>query len=162
MKRLPLFAILIPACLSMLSGPAAAQNTNLFGPSLQGALHVQFSTLNAPPFVPPGAKFPALLVFHGDGTMAAADNDPVDGAGHGVWGRLGNGEYVFTFHTFEFEPGKGSIGGGKVRGRLTVDPTASTFTGRWQLDFTNPDGTLAFVITGTFSAKRMVLETLPD
>jgi hypothetical protein len=162
MKRIAVYSILIPASLALLAIPAAAQNGNPFGASVQGAWNVQFTITTAPPFIPAGTQFPALLVFHGDGTMAGSDNDPVDGAAHGVWGRAGSGEYIFTFYSFEFDPAKGSVGSAKVRGRLTVDPTAATFTGRWQLDFINPDGTLGFIITGTYVGKRMALEAPPQ
>ena len=115
--------------------------------------------------------FKAMVSFsEGGAVVGSAQGDvliqpppgvpPVATAAHGAWLRTSNREFLFTFRQI-FYNGDGSYAGGaKIRNAATLDASSNGMTGQLIVDFYDPNDVLVFTGTGSFTATRIVAETL--
>ena len=85
---------------------------------------------------------------------------PVATAAHGAWLRTSNREYLFTFRQI-FYNGDGSYAGGaKIRNAATLDAFSNNMTGQLIVEYYDADDQHVFTGTGSFTATRIVAESL--
>jgi hypothetical protein len=123
--------------------------------SLEGAwnvtISVQGSTLCTAP-----------AVFMREGTVIAESCSGWLGPGYGVWLRTGDGEFAGTFVGNIYNPSTGQIiGKYKVKSRGTLQADRETFTGAFQTETFDLAGGLVTTVTGSISARRIQVESLP-
>jgi hypothetical protein len=114
----------------------------------------------------PACSAPALNTR--DGGIVSNACFPNESTGYGQWMRTGNGEFAITFVGLEYEVdedtgavlGASTTGTYKVRANITLSSDAQQFTGPFKTEIFDLDGNLIFTVTGTVTAKRVVVEPL--
>jgi hypothetical protein len=86
---------------------------------------------------------------------------PPESPGYGEWVRTSRHGYAITFHTLLGDGAGNFVGRGKIRSTITVGPEGDTFTGAFQVDVFDAAGGLLFSDTGTVTASRLRVESLP-
>ena len=131
---------------------------NGLGPkTLVGAWFVEVTPTQVPPFV-------SLGIFNSDGTLTNISSSslifPPESPGYGVWSTAGAHKFASTFFTIVGD-GTGKVAAtNKVRAIVTVDPSGDHFSGRFQVDIFDANGTLIASDTGTVQARRIKVEPL--
>ena len=115
--------------------------------------------------------FRALLTFDDKGSViGSAQGDvlltpppgvvPVATAAHGAWRRTGNRNFLFTFRQI-FYNGDGSYGGGaKIRNEAVINKSGDAMTGQLIVSYYDSNDNEVFTGTGTFTAERIVAESM--
>jgi hypothetical protein len=122
---------------------------------LLGAWNVEVTTVGQ------GTTFPALLTFTAGGGMIADEPpSPFETSGHGNWVKRGDDKVAYTFVAL-IGSAEGSLSARlKVVGTLKFDAGKNRWRGPFKIDVFDPDGKVIFTDHGTFSLKRIAVESL--
>ena len=115
--------------------------------------------------------FRALMTLsEGGGVVASAQGDvllnappgvpPVATAAHGAWKRTANYEYLITFRQIFYNSDGSYAGGAKVRNSANLNKTGDQITGELVVEYYDADDNVVFIGEGTFTASRIVPESL--
>jgi hypothetical protein len=122
---------------------------------LLGSWNVKVTT------VAQGTTFPALLTFTVDGSVIADEPpSPFETSGHGNWVKRGHDQVAYTFVSL-IGSAEGTLSAKyKVVGRLKFDARKDEWRGPFKIDVIDPEGNVIFTDRGTFSLKRIAVESL--
>lgn len=136
----------IPAAVS--AGPAA--------PQLEGTWRTTATITNGPP------PFSGLNSFNSGGTFYGTDEtqllSPSAGPAVGVWTKVGNNQYAFTWESYLFDFGTNTPTGKlKVHGVITLIDR-NTYTSTDQFEFYDTAGNVTMEGCATEMATRMTVD----
>jgi hypothetical protein len=119
-----------------------------------------------PADTPTQAPFNTLITFHTDGTFTENSQldyepPPPTTPGHGVWEKIGEGEFSATLYGVVIDglDTANFAGTYRERVRLNTDSAGDQLTGIAAIDVFDTEGNLAFSFTGTYQGRRA--EILP-
>ena len=137
---------------------ASAQPNPSSGQTIEGAWEVSITLPGGFPFCAS-----AGTIATRDGLVLVESCYASDGAGYGVWPRVGNGQFATTFTGNSFGPGGVVIGKYKVRATVTLSSDGNSFSGTYRTDILDVAGnplSQPVATTGTMSGVRIKLEPL--
>jgi hypothetical protein len=149
------------------TAPAFSVNSPAVGESesIVGSWYLTIISETAP------GPFKGEITFSEGGGLVASGQgdvllDPPPGVpaiatpGHGAWTRTANNNYLFTFRQV-FYNGDGSYAGGaKIRNSAIVSKNGNSMSGQLAVDYYNENDEVVFTGKGTFTAVRIVPESL--
>ena len=98
-----------------------------------------------------------------DGGVVANPCAANESPGYGQWVRTGNREFAVTFVGLEYDlaaPGGAANGTYKVRANVSLSNDSQQYSGPFQTDIFDLNGNVVLTVTGTVTAKRVVVEPL--
>lgn len=115
--------------------------------------------------------FRAMVTLgEGGGVVASAQGDillqappgvpPLATAAHGAWLRTSNREFLFTFRQIFYNSDGSYAGGAKIRNAGTLDAFANHMSGQLIVQYYDAGDQVVFTGTGSFTASRIVAESL--
>lgn len=108
--------------------------------------------------VPPFAFY---IQFGLDGNVSTAESDEF-AISRGVWAVLNRDSANLTLYQYSFNaletPYQGTF---KVRAKVSVSPDGEQISGRYYLEFFDPNNVLQFTDTGKFEGHRVHVEAMP-
>ena len=115
--------------------------------------------------------FRGMVTFcEGGGVVASAQGDvllqappgvpPVATAAHGAWLRTSNREFLFTFRQIFYNADGSYAGGAKIRNAAMLDAFGNNMSGQLIVQYYNAGDQVVFTGTGSFTASRIVAESL--
>lgn len=115
--------------------------------------------------------FRGMVTFcEGGGVVASAQGDillqappgvpPVATAAHGAWLRTSNREFLFTFRQIFYNADGAYAGGAKIRNAAMLDALGNNMSGQLIVQYYDASDQVVFTGMGSFTASRIVAETL--
>jgi len=156
LASLVISAVLIGVAALIASSPAAASATEVGrAPQLEGTWRVTSTITGGPP------PFSALYSFSGGGTVQESDETqlltPSAGPALGVWRKLGNQQYAFTWESYLFDIGN-NMPTGRLRVHGVITLQTATYTAVDQFEFYDTNGIVTFSGCAMEEAARMTVE----
>jgi hypothetical protein len=135
--------------------PVAAQGQQLEGQQLEGSWIVGAAGN------PPGGPN-SLFTFTADGSLVGSTiAHPTQSPFYGAWVRTGDREFAFTHWRFRADASGTHLGSQKVRAQLTLNETATEFTGQGVTEIYDVDGNLVSTIPFANQGQRITVEPVP-
>jgi len=153
-KRKSLYVLIAAISFAGLTAIAQPQNSS---PTPEGAWNVAVTFDR--PGLPPCAPAPAVAIATHPhrGTIVADSCFASEGAGYGVWEKVGN-RFAITFRGNSFAPGGTVAATYKVRASVSLDASGNVFAGPFQTQIFDLAGNVLDTLTGTVNAVRITLE----
>jgi hypothetical protein len=110
-----------------------------------------------------GGTFTSLNSYARGGVLIETNNvelsPPVSTNGQGVWEKVGDHQFAYTFMQFQFDGSGNPSGTVNVRGVITLSGK-DTYTGTEQIEFKDTAGNVTFATCDTVEATRMAVAPL--
>jgi len=145
-----LAAVIFAGCAS--AAPVPAPTPAPAAPGLAGAWQVAVIRATGNGVV--------LLTFTSDGTFfRSGDTHPVLSVAHGVWKKIGDGQYDGAYTALRFDDNKKFIGYQKTRLRITASPDGNKFTATAKVSTQDLDGKETATSESQLTGQRMEVES---